>query len=120
MIDDRVPATDARHGTSVGRLASGPRTTVLLLPGMTLNETIFPALPLPSIAVDFTTLALGRNGVTADLRARKIAVYVDLLDRRLTDQPMWEAPRRIVVAHSFGGMLALAWWLAHRGDGPAK
>src|SRR6185436_4833979 len=87
---------------------------------MTLNETIFPALAFPSIAVDFTTLVLGPDGVTPDLRSRKIGVYVDLLDQRLTTQARWHAPRRIVVAHSFGGMLALAWWLAHRGEGLAR
>ncbi len=87
---------------------------------MTLNETIFPALPFPSVSVDFTTLALGADGVTPDLRSRRIGVYVDLLNRRLSGNKAWEAERRIVVAHSFGGMLALAWWLQHRGEGPAK
>jgi pimeloyl-ACP methyl ester carboxylesterase len=87
---------------------------------MTLNQTIFPPLDLPTVSVDFTTLVLGPDGVTPDLRSRRIGVYVDLLDQRLASQSEWQSERRIVVAHSFGGMLALAWWLAHRGEGPAR
>jgi len=50
-----------------------------------------------------------------------MGVYVDLLDQKLATDAAWQrAERRIVVAHSFGGMLALAWWLAHRGNGAAK
>jgi pimeloyl-ACP methyl ester carboxylesterase len=44
-------------------------------------------------------------------------VYRALLDELLVDTPSWNARRRIVIAHSFGGMLALWWLLAHGGGG---
>lgn len=45
--------------------------------------------------------------------------YVDALDR-IVDKALWrDAGRRFVVAHSFGGMLALSWWLHHAGAYPA-
>jgi pimeloyl-ACP methyl ester carboxylesterase len=97
-----------------------PAPVALLLPGMTLNATIFPPLDLPTIPVDFNTLALGSDGSTPALLARRMGLYVDLLDRRLEGQPAWNNPRRIIVAHSFGGMLALTWWLQHGGKGVAK
>ncbi|MBI4420429.1 MAG: alpha/beta hydrolase, partial [Gemmatimonadetes bacterium] len=46
--------------------------------------------------------------------------YVELLTDRLRKDAAWDVPRRIVVAHSFGGMLALQWWLAHQGRGLAR
>src|SRR5688572_32538775 len=91
-------------------LMSSEGLVALLLPGMTLNATIFPAFPFPTITADFTRLVLGRNGASPALAARRMGVYVDLLDEILTAEPAWHAERRIVIAHSFGGMLALAWW----------
>ena len=92
----------------------------LLLPGMTLNATIFPALPFPTITADFTELVLGPDGASPTLAARRMGLYADLLDERLTAEPAWSAGRRIVIAHSFGGMLALTWWLARGGAGTAR
>jgi len=94
---------------------------VLLLPGMSLNATIFPPLDIPTVTADFTRLVLGPDGSSPDLLARRMGVYVDLLDRELDARAEWKsADRRIVVGHSFGGMLAMAWWLAHGGTGPAR
>lgn len=89
----------------------------LLLPGMSLNETIFPALGVPVIAADFNRFD-GR-----DLEAPHgvgwgpvMQSYVDAVEQ-LTRTPRWtRAEHRLVVGHSFGGMLALA-WLAARGPG---
>ncbi len=79
---------------------------------MTLNATIFPDLGIPAVAVDFTRLVLSDDGWTPELERRRMALYVDLLARRLETDTTWTtAERRIVVAHSFGGMLALAWLL---------
>lgn len=87
----------------------------LVLPGMTLNETVFPALPLDTITIDFTTLVLGPDGSSPDLEARGMGVYCDLLTERLERDARWTGSEtRIVVAHSFGGMLALAWLLANQ------
>jgi pimeloyl-ACP methyl ester carboxylesterase len=93
---------------------------VLLLPGMTLNATIFPPLDLPTVSIDFTRLVLGPDGASPELAARRIGMYADFLSERLRREAAWNALRRIVVAHSFGGMLALAWWLANRGSDVAR
>ncbi|HET7039980.1 MAG TPA: alpha/beta hydrolase, partial [Gemmatimonadales bacterium] len=46
--------------------------------------------------------------------------YLDVVDG-LVNVPAWrDAARRIVVGHSFGGMLALSWLLHHGGRGPAR
>lgn len=94
------------------------REIALLLPGMTLNASIFPDLDVPTVAVDFNELALGRDG-RAVIDAR-MDVYRRLLDDLLDRRPEWDAPRRFVIAHSFGGMLALHWLLAHGGAGIAR
>jgi pimeloyl-ACP methyl ester carboxylesterase len=84
---------------------------------MTLNASIFPELSMPRVEVDFTTLALSQDGaLPAPPRpGGGMEVYRGLLDDLLVNTPSWAARRRIVVAHSFGGMLALWWLLAHRG-----
>lgn len=97
-----------------------PSTVALLLPGMSLNATIFPPLDVSTLTTDFSRLVLGPDGSSPDLLDRRIGLYVDLLDRALAAEPAWQAPRRIVVGHSFGGMLALSWWLAHGGAGASR
>lgn len=91
-----------------GRAAQAPAsdTAVLLLPGMTLNGSIFPTLEHESVAVDFSQFVphAGDRAVTMD-------TYVSQLETVLADEPLWQRPRRIVVGHSFGGMLALHWLL---------
>jgi pimeloyl-ACP methyl ester carboxylesterase len=78
-------------------------TVVLLLPGMSLNATIFPHLDGPTLATDFHAFAPPTPGM---------APYVAEVDT-LTTHPSWtQAQNRVVVAHSFGGMLALSWLLA--------
>lgn len=80
---------------------------VLLLPGMTLNDSIFPDLPYPTVSVDFNDAPPPPDA------SRPMTRYVRELDHRLATRDEWRAaPRRLVVAHSFGGMLALEWILA--------
>jgi pimeloyl-ACP methyl ester carboxylesterase len=87
-------------------------TAVLALPGMSLNATMFPDFRCPTLAPDFNRFAPPDH--------RGLATYLDAVDR-LAGDPIWrEARRRIVVGHSFGGMVALGWWLRHRGEGPAR
>jgi pimeloyl-ACP methyl ester carboxylesterase len=81
-----------------------PPAAVLLLPGMSLNATIFPDLGLPVLASEFSQYAPSVPGM---------APYVERVDA-LTAAALWRDARfRLVVAHSFGGMLALSWLLAH-------
>ena len=76
---------------------------------MALNASIFPAFGAESLAPQFS------DGPGAP--GEGMAAYIAALDR-LTDTRAWrEASRRIVVAHSFGGMLGLSWLLAHGGTG---
>jgi pimeloyl-ACP methyl ester carboxylesterase len=86
---------------------------LLLLPGMTLNASVFPDFGLPAVGVDFTRLVVGRNGWSPELAAQGMGFYVERLTERLRAEPAWTgARRRVVVAHSFGGFLALAWQAA--------
>ncbi len=86
--------------------ASAPqREVALLLPGMTLNGSIFPALPIDTMSVDFTALDTPQ---TDGMRG-----YVRLLRNALNREGFWESSRRYVVAHSFGGMLTLSWLTEH-------
>ncbi|MEE8116083.1 MAG: alpha/beta hydrolase [Gemmatimonadales bacterium] len=95
------------------------RAVALVLPGMSLNATVFPPLPVATLRADFNQAAgdasSGGRGAAGD----GMAAYVSAVDR-LVDAPTWtDAERRLVIGHSFGGMLALAWWLHHGGRGPA-
>ena len=84
------------------------REVVLLLPGMTLNASIFPSFPIDMVAVDFVALPeLVRDGMLG---------YVRRLREALDKNGFWEHDRRYVVAHSFGGMLALSWLVHHAQD----
>jgi pimeloyl-ACP methyl ester carboxylesterase len=83
---------------------------VLLLPGMTLNASVFPELGLPSITMDFAKLVVSPTGWSEELAAKRMGFYVERLRERLRGDALWTgAARRVVVAHSFGGFLALAW-----------
>ena len=86
----------------------------LLLPGMSLNATIFPELGLPALAPDLTAVELGEDGITPELTRCRLGVYARLLDAAVSASTTWRTARRLVVGHSFGGMLAL-WWLLHSG-----
>jgi pimeloyl-ACP methyl ester carboxylesterase len=76
---------------------------------MSLNATIFPDLPIPTLSPSFSRFAPDASGMqpyAASLTA-------------LTATAAWrEARARIVVGHSFGGMLALAWLLARPAPTP--
>lgn len=94
---------------------------LLLLPGMTLNASIFPDFGIPALSVDFTRLVVGSDGWSAELEAKRMGFYVERLVERLRGEPQWKsAGRRVVVAHSFGGFLALAWQIASRDDPLAR
>lgn len=90
----------------------------LLLPGMTLNASIFPDLDVPTIAVDFNELTLGQDG--GGVVDGRMDVYRRMLDDFLGGKADWGAERRFVIAHSFGGMLALHWLLTHGVAGVAR
>lgn len=94
------------------------REVGLLLPGMTFNASIFPDLDLTAIALDFNEVALGRDG--GAVIDGRMDVYRRMLDDFLGGTAEWAAGRRFVIAHSFGGMLALHWLLAHGGAGVAR
>jgi pimeloyl-ACP methyl ester carboxylesterase len=99
--------------------SSPQQSTVLLLPGMTLNCTIFPHLALPTIEIDFNDLIVSEDG-TPGIGSDAMKLYEDLLDQHLAESAAWGSRRRIVVGHSFGGMLALRWLLRHGCRGPAR
>lgn len=91
----------------------------LLLPGMGLNSSIFPDLGIATIAPDWSAVPLGADGTGIGTAARMRA-YQTALDDRLSLSREWETGHRIMVAHSFGGMLALDWLLAHDSRGLAR
>jgi pimeloyl-ACP methyl ester carboxylesterase len=76
---------------------------------MTLNATVFPDLGLTTISPEFNRLCLGVDGSTAELLEDRMDFYARLLGDFLDQSGEWQAPRRIIVAHSFGGMLGLRW-----------
>ncbi len=90
--------------------ASRPAPIALLLPGMTLNATIFPDLGLPTIAVDFNELVL--DGGWHEVVEQRVGFYAGMLQDFLDGVAGWRDGRRVVVGHSFGGMLALTWLLS--------
>lgn len=94
---------------------------LLLLPGMTLNATIFPDLGLPSVSPDFTRLVISQDGSSPELARRRMDFYVDLLVPELQQSSVWQTGRpRIVIGHSFGGMLALQWLITRGQDVTAR
>jgi len=74
---------------------------------MTMNSTLMPVFDLPTLSVDFNQL----QDPTIE-RARGMAPYVERLEAVLSAEEIWQRRPRIVVGHSFGGMLALSWLLA--------
>jgi pimeloyl-ACP methyl ester carboxylesterase len=83
---------------------------------MTLNSTIFPELGLATVVTDFNRLVLGSDGAAPELLERRMGFYASLLEDSLASSGAWHSHRRLILAHSFGGMLAL-WWLANRATG---
>jgi pimeloyl-ACP methyl ester carboxylesterase len=94
---------------------------LLLLPGMTLNATVFPDIGVATVSPDFTRLVVGPDGSSEEPIRRRMSYYCDLLAEELRQSERWQAGwPRIVVGHSFGGMLALEWLTARRGDPLAR
>lgn len=94
---------------------------VLLLPGMTLNASVFPDFGMRAVTMEFTKLVVGPAGWSAELASKRMGFYVERLRERLRNHPIWSAAaRRVAVAHSFGGFLALAWQANRPGDPLAR
>ncbi len=83
---------------------------------MSLNHTIFPELGIPTICPNLAGIELGVDGISPDLRRDGFESYVRLVESELEHSECWNNTRRIVVSHSFGGMLALHWLTAHPGS----
>jgi pimeloyl-ACP methyl ester carboxylesterase len=94
-----------------------PNPVTLLLPGMTMNDTIFPQLPGSALSLTFNDLVLGTDGGGEAVREHRMNLYVRMLSDFLRTEPSWAKHPRIVVAHSFGGMLALKWLLTEPDPG---
>lgn len=83
---------------------------LLLLPGMTLNATVFPPMGFATVSPDFSRLVVGADGSSEELIHKRMGYYCDLLGEELRRSDSWNSGwPRIVVGHSFGGMLALEW-----------
>jgi pimeloyl-ACP methyl ester carboxylesterase len=100
----------ANHGTVVANLpnVAADNTVILELPAMTLNETAFPGLDLPTVCPRYSDLV----ELFDDRKARRVGLvpYVRGLEHWLSRNAMWlGAHHRIVIGHSFGAMLALCW-----------
>ncbi|MBI2074019.1 MAG: alpha/beta hydrolase [Gemmatimonadetes bacterium] len=94
---------------------------VLLLPGMTLNASVFPDFGMRAVTMDFTRLVVSPTGWSAELATKRMGFYVERLREQLQRHPAWSgAARRVAVAHSFGGFLALAWQADRPGDPLAR
>jgi pimeloyl-ACP methyl ester carboxylesterase len=81
---------------------------------MSLNATIFPELGIPTVSPDLSGIELGTDGITAELRRDGFDCYVRLIETDLERSCCWNSARRVVVAHSFGGMLAMHWLTEHQ------
>ena len=94
-----------------------PDVVTLLLPGMTLNPTIFPTLSGQSMGVDFTRMVISADGSLPPHSDGPLGAHLDALRRQLTTSEAWRAAEcRLAVGHSFGGMLLLKWLLDDRPD----
>lgn len=84
----------------------------LLLPGMSLNATIFPNLSIPTVSPDLCAIGVGETGTASEPAGDGFGAYTRALEDELGSAHCWRRPaKRIVVGHSFGGMLALHWLL---------
>lgn len=85
---------------------------------MTLNATVFPPMGFATVSPDFTRLVVGPDGSSEQLIQKRMGYYCDLLAEELQRSDSWQAGwPRIIVGHSFGGMLALE-WLTRRAEDP--
>jgi pimeloyl-ACP methyl ester carboxylesterase len=89
-------------------LAHTHDSIVLTLPAMTLNETEFPDFGVPTLNCSYPALLDCPEDSLARLAG--MVPYIHGLEQWLsTLQPWQRAQRRVVVGHSFGALLALAW-----------
>jgi len=81
-----------------------------------MNSTIMPDLEATSISLDFNELT---NGPVAESGPDTAVMesYVELLNTFIEGEEDWRARPRIIVGHSFGGMLALSWILSNQRTG---
>ncbi len=94
---------------------------LLLLPGMSLNATVFPDLGFTAVSPDFTRLVVSPDGSSDELIRKRMGFYCDLLVEELRRSASWRSGSpRIVVGHSFGGMLALQWLTGWAADSLAR
>lgn len=85
-----------------------PDVVVLALPAMTLNWTEFPDFETPTLHASYRALVEPMRDTLA--RSLGLQPYTHGLEQWLRRNRLWlAARRRIVVAHSFGAMLALQW-----------
>ena len=77
-----------------------------------MNSTIMPDLGTPAISLDFNELTDGPVEVLDSMSS-----YVERLNTFVRQEEWWRDRPRIIVGHSFGGMLALSWILEHQRDG---
>ena len=57
--------------------------TALLLPGMSLNHTIFPEFGIPTIRPNLAGIELGSDGISLELRRDGFDCYVRLVEAEL-------------------------------------
>jgi pimeloyl-ACP methyl ester carboxylesterase len=82
---------------------------------MTMNSTLMPDLGVASFAVDFNERPPHTTGSPDTI---VMADYVAALDDVLEAEALWRSRPRLIVGHSFGGMLALSWLLEHQTTHP--
>ncbi|MBI2535989.1 MAG: hypothetical protein HYW06_03270, partial [Gemmatimonadetes bacterium] len=71
---------------------------VLLLPGMTLNASVFPDFGMRAVTMDFTRLVVSPTGWSAELATKRMGFYVERLREQLQRHPAWSgAARRVAV-----------------------
>ena len=75
---------------------------VLLLPGMTLNASVFPDFGMRAVTMDFTKLVVGPAGWSAELASKRMGFYVERLRERLRNHPIWSAAARRAVYQAAG------------------
>lgn len=79
---------------------------------MTMNSTIMPYLGDDSISLDFNELTDGPVEAHDSMSS-----YVERLNTFVRQEESWRSRPRIIIGHSFGGMLALSWILEHQRGG---
>ena len=66
-----------------------PKTGCLVLPGMTLNSTIFPDLGCDTVSADFSELVVSSQGDIPAEHSHPMEPYAQQLDHILTYDAAW-------------------------------